>query len=168
MVNHAGEGRGEVGTIGQHDQHPIVGAYVELSQRGGDCGRLIGEATHLRLGGCKALWARVDSDCSIGWRRCRSWVSSQSVPRSVSPSFSLWSELVSCGAGRVGSVRRMRKSPTVPTTRKIRTASVRVSQPATPSAQPPAARPAAGKHAAKTTFSKAVAVPAGERTGVSL
>jgi hypothetical protein len=35
-------------------------------------------------------------------------------------------------------------------------------------AQPPAARPAAGKHAAKTTFSKAVAVPAGERTGVSL
>ena len=47
-------------------------------------------------------------------------------------------------------------------------ASVRVSQPATPIAQPLAARPAAGRPAATTIFRNAVAVPAGERTGVSL
>jgi hypothetical protein len=34
---------GEAGTVGEHDQHSIGGVRVELSQRGGDGGRLIGQ-----------------------------------------------------------------------------------------------------------------------------
>lgn len=41
-LHHAEKGFEEAGTIGKHDQHPIVRAHAELSQRGGYCGRPIG------------------------------------------------------------------------------------------------------------------------------
>jgi hypothetical protein len=43
LPHRASERLGEAGTVGQHDQYPIVGAHVKLSQRGGDCGRLVGQ-----------------------------------------------------------------------------------------------------------------------------
>jgi hypothetical protein len=41
LLDHAGEGLGEAGTFGQHDQHPIAGTHVEVNQRSDDCSRLI-------------------------------------------------------------------------------------------------------------------------------
>jgi hypothetical protein len=35
------ENLGEAGTFAQHDQHPLLGTYAELSRRGGDSGRSI-------------------------------------------------------------------------------------------------------------------------------
>jgi hypothetical protein len=43
LLHRASERLGEARTVGQHDQYPIGGAHVELSQRGRDCGRLVGQ-----------------------------------------------------------------------------------------------------------------------------
>jgi hypothetical protein len=39
VLDRASESLGEAGTVRQHDQHPIRGAYAELSQSSDNCGR---------------------------------------------------------------------------------------------------------------------------------
>jgi len=41
LLDRAGEGLGEAGTVRKHDQHSIVGTDVKLPQRSGGCECLI-------------------------------------------------------------------------------------------------------------------------------